>query len=81
MCQLAITEVQHTDITVDMVTVPTQLLTSKTRIHDQRIGFGVGITTDENLELVHQLREEYLESQLPETIDVDSHVAGGTYSR
>lgn len=69
MCQLAITEFQHTDIMSDMVQ-SSQILTSKTEIHDQRIGFGLGISKADTLELVHDLRERYLMPNNMESLDV-----------
>lgn len=65
VCQLAITEVQQADVMSDMV------MTSHARINDQRIGFGVGLSTTENIEYIHNLREKYPENKsLDPTFDV-----------
>lgn len=75
VCQLAITEFQQTDIMSDMV--QSQVLTSRTEIHDQRIGFGLGVSKGDTIELVHDLRERYLAQQNMESLDVECTNLGG----
>ena len=71
VCQLAITEVQQADVMSDMV------MTSHARINDQRIGFGVGLSTTDNIEYIHNLREKYMENKHYDSLDVDTTLPGG----
>lgn len=71
MCQLAITEIEETDVTSDMV------MTSLSHVHNQRIGFGFDVNTSDNLEIIHQLREQYLETKGFDSLDIDTVLPTG----
>lgn len=81
ICQLAITEFQQTDITSDIVESQSQVITSRTQIRsDQRIGFGLGVSTEDNIELVQDLRDRYLTKDSTagvESMDVSTTVSHG----
>ncbi|XP_067940405.1 1-acylglycerol-3-phosphate O-acyltransferase Pnpla3-like [Watersipora subatra] len=72
VCQLAITELQQTEVTSDMV------MTSVSHIRNKRIGFGIDMHGSDELEMVHQLREEYLETSKDyDSLDIDTFSSTG----
>ena len=53
-------------------------MTSMSHIHDQRFGFGFDLSsTDDNIEVVHHLREQYLETKDYSHLNVDTLLPTG----
>ena len=52
--------------------VQSHVITSRTHVHDQCIGFGLGVSTSDTIEMMHGLREKYLEQRDVDSLEVDT---------